>query len=501
MFQTVMSYLDDANLILSVLMLAVITFYLRSLRPQNLPPAPGTALPFIGHLYMLERNPRGQFKQWAEKYADVFLLQMGPQRTVFINSLKTIKEALVTQADHFSDRPNTSFLAKHLIYYSKGIIFNSGANWKCQRSTTLNILRKFGMGKNILAEKILVEVAFFCKELARLDGKPSDIRELTNMSISNVISSIIFGKRFEFDDPQFIAQMNSLNDIAKLNSGTLILNFFPFLFYIPVDLFKGKKLLKAYLDQRDFLSSLIHSILNLSDSNTVDSYISEYKKEMKKEQELNQPSHLDDENLSRNISNLFGAGTETTSSTILWFMLYMLNFPEVQNKTYNEIVAQIGKERAPSIADKPRLKYFTAVIMEVQRKASILPITIPYFCSTDTTLAGYTIPKNTVVMPNLDAVLRSKEIWGDPENFRPERFLDEQGNVVKREELIPFSVGRRVCLGESLAKMELFLYLSNLIQTFQFLPARPDKIPPLKDTWGLAATPEPFEIKCVKRNA
>ncbi|KAK6965389.1 G-protein coupled receptor 139 [Biomphalaria glabrata] len=228
MFQTVMSYLDDANLILSVLMLAVITFYLRSLRPQNLPPAPGTALPFIGHLYMLERNPRGQFKQWTEKYGDVFLLQMGPQRTVFINSFKTIKEALVTQADNFSDRPNTSFLAKHLIYYSKGIIFNSGANWKCQRSTTLNILRKFGMGKNILAEKILVEVAFFCKELARLDGKPSDIRELTNMSISNVISSIIFGKRFEFDDPQFIAQMNSLNDIAKLNSGTLILNFFPF---------------------------------------------------------------------------------------------------------------------------------------------------------------------------------------------------------------------------------------------------------------------------------
>ncbi|KAK0061234.1 cytochrome P450 2U1 [Biomphalaria pfeifferi] len=258
------------------------------------------------------------------------------------------------------------------------------------------------MGKNILAEKILVEVAFFCKELARLDGKPSDIRELTNMSISNVISSIIFGKRFEFDDPQFVEQLNSLNDIAKLNSGTLVLNFFPFLFYIPVDLFK---------------------------------------------------------------------------------------------------VEQIGTERAPSIADKPRLKYFTAVIMEVQRRASILPITIPYFCSTDTTLAGYTIPKNTVLMPNLDAVLRSKEIWGDPENFRPERFLDEQGHVVKREELISFSVGRRVCLGESLAKIELFLYLSNLIQTLQFLPARPDEIPPLKDTWGLAATPEPFEIKCVKRNA
>ena len=95
--------------------------------------------------------------------------------------------------------------------------------------------------------------------------------------------------------------------------------------------------------------------------------------------------------------------------------------------------------------------------------------------------------------------LTVKKIWGDPENFRPERFLDEHGNIIKREELIPFSIGRRICLGESLAKMELFLYLATLFQKFEFLPASPDKVPPLTAPWGAVITPELSEFRCVER--
>ncbi|KAK6965386.1 cytochrome P450 2U1-like isoform X2 [Biomphalaria glabrata] len=183
----------------------------------------------------------------------------------------------------------------------------------------------------------------------------------------------------------------------------------------------------------------------------------------------------------------------------MWCLLYMLYYPEVQQKIYKEIVEQIGTERPPNITDKSNLKYLTAVIMEVQRKASIVPLSLPHLCNKDTTLAGYNIPKGTIVMPNLDAIHSSKEIWGDPENFRPERFLDAKGNIIKKEELMPFSIGRRICLGESLAKMELFLYLSTLFQKFEFLSASPDKVPPLQDTWGLVAAPEHFEIRCVER--
>ncbi|KAH9510279.1 cytochrome P450 2 sub U member 1 [Bulinus truncatus] len=489
----------EATVLLSVLLLPLLVIYLWSRRPKNLPPSPGIALPVVGHLYLLEKNPRKQLKQWADKYGDAFTLQMGSRITVYINTFEAMKEAFVKKADYFSDRNEDNILARHVPNVTKGVISSSGANWKSQRTTSLSILRNFGMGKNMLAEKIMEEVLCCTEELARKGGQPSNVRHLTNMSVSNVICSIIFGRRFEFDDPKFIKMMDLFNEILKSNAAISVLTFFPFLYYLPFDLFGGKQLIDIFSQSRIFNLKMINEIKKQSNANNVDNYILAYIDAMKKEQQSGEMSYLDEINLSRNIDGLFIAGSETTSTTILWCLLHVLNYPDVQEKIFHEIKEQIGTERLPKISDKPKMKYLTAFTMEVQRIASIVPLSISHLCNTDTTVAGYTIPKGSIVMPNLDAVLRSKEIWGDPETFRPERFLDEQGNIVKREELIPFSIGRRVCLGESLAKMELFLYLSTLFQRFEFLPATPDKVPPLTETFGLVAAPEPFEIRCRER--
>ncbi|KAK6965388.1 cytochrome P450 2U1-like isoform X1 [Biomphalaria glabrata] len=497
MFETVLPYFETSAILAAVLLLLV-TFYIRSRQPKTLPPSPGAALPLIGHLHLLGKNPRRRFKQWAQEYGDVFTLQMGPQRTIFVNTLEAMKEAFIKKADFFSDRSQNNIIGRHASNFFHGIISTSGPNWKAQRTTSLAILRNFGMGKNMLAEKILEEVSFYTKELGNSKGKPCDIHYLTNMSVSNVISSIIFGKRFEFNDPKFIKKIEIFNDLVKLSTGVIVLNFFPSLYYLPFDMFKGKKLIQLYFAMRDFTDEMISEVKMRHDSGNLDNYIVAYIEEMEKEKQVGQ-HFLDELNLARNIDNLFIAGSETTSTTIMWCLLYMLHYPEVQQKIYKEIVEQIGTDRPPNITDKSNLKYLTAVIMEVQRKASIVPLSLPHLCNKDTTLAGYNIPKGTIVMPNLDAIHASKEIWGDPENFRPERFLDAKGNIIKREELMPFSIGRRICLGESLAKMELFLYLSTLFQKFEFLPASPDKVPPLHDTWGLVAAPEPFEIRCVER--
>ncbi|KAH9505712.1 cytochrome P450 2 sub U member 1 [Bulinus truncatus] len=484
---------------LAIIAAATLLFLLIQRRPKNLPPSPGLALPFFGHLYMLQKNPRKQFRKWAEELGDVYTLQMGQQRAVFINSFEAMKEAFVKKADFFSDRIENLFIAKHSPDFLKGITFSSGANWKSQRTTSLSILRNFGMDKNLLAEKIGEEVSFFTKALAETNGEHSEIRYLTNTSVSNVISSIIFGQRFLFDDPKFIEMMGLLNEAVKLNSGANILNFAPFLFYLPFDLFGGQRMVRVVSDIRKFTSEMVCNIRKSHDPDNLDKYIVAYVDEMKREHQSGQVSYLDDVNLGRNIDALFIAGSETTSSTILWCLLYVLNYPDVQRKIYSEILEHIGAERSPSIADKPKKKFLTAFIMEVQRTASIVPLSLPHKCNTDTTVSGYTIPKGSLVMPNLDAVLKSKEIWGDPEKFRPERFLDERGNVLKREELIPFSIGRRACLGESLARMELFLFLSDLFQRFEFLPASSDKVPPLSETFGGVAAPEKFEIRCVER--
>ncbi|XP_059152556.1 cytochrome P450 2U1-like [Physella acuta] len=478
---------------------AVVLYFLMTKEKDvpKLPPTPGISLPYLGHLYLLQKNPRQQFLCFAKTLGPVFRLKMGNFTVIVLNTYDVIKEALVKQAEFFSHRPNIDLLVQHFPHMLDGIVMSSGPNWKQQRTTSLAILRNFGMGKNILAKKISEEVYVYVKELTKTKGKPTNIKTLTNMSVSNVICSIIFGHRFEFTDPTFLKMMHLFNNLTEQGSGANAFVIFPWLRHIPFDPFGFYKFGSTINGIRTTVIKLVGGVRDNGDK---DNFIAAYVEEMKKAEQLGESTYLDEANLLGCIENLFAAGTETTSTTILWSLLYVLHNPETQGKIFNEIMEHVGTDRLPNIHDKPRLKYLNAFIMEIQRIASLVPFSAPHMCCEDTVLMGFNIPKGTQILINLDSVLRDEKIWGDPENFRPERFLDEQGNLIKREELIPFSMGRRICLGESLAKMELFLFLSSMFQRLEFLPVEPDHLPTLKEILGGTAAPGPFEIKCVTRN-
>ncbi|CAG5128741.1 unnamed protein product, partial [Candidula unifasciata] len=387
-------------------------------------------------------------------------------------------------------------------FAGKGIGFSSGALWKEQRTVAISILRKFGMGKNFLAEKIQEEVDAYLKCLAQRKGKPTNIRTITNVSVSNIICAIILGRRFEHDDKAFVSLMDHLNDIVLYQQNVGVLNFIPWLMYLPGDLFKAKAVIRSTNSIINLLTKFINSKRRDDiDSDNVDNYIEAYLVERNKKVNAGVSTYLDDANLIKSINDLFGAGTETMSTTICWFVLYMLNFPDVQEKIYQEIKEQIGLNRQPNIQDRPVLPYLNAAIMETSRLASIVPLSLMHTCSEEVTLRGYTIPKGTFIVPNLDSVLLDKTIWGeDVLTFRPERFLDANGKVKDREELIPFGIGRRACLGEALAQMELFLFLSNMCQRFQFLPQA--KVPPKYTDYvfGFTSSPHPYEVRIVERH-
>ncbi|KAK7099730.1 hypothetical protein V1264_022791 [Littorina saxatilis] len=203
--------------------------------------------------------------------------------------------------------------------------------------------------------------------------------------------------------------------------------------------------------------------------------------------------------LVKTTGDLFLAGTETTSTTIAWALLFFLHHPEVQDKCYKELCDVIGTGRLPSMQDKPEMTYLEATTMEVLRKGEIAPFAVQHSTPHDVTFQGYVIPQDAVILPNLDSVLLDKETWGDPDNFRPERFIGLDGKIVKPEGFIPFSIGRRVCLGESLARMELFLYLSTLIQRFRFLPPEQETLPPLEGVMGITYCPKSYKIRAIPR--
>ena len=148
-----------------------------------------------------------------------------------------------------------------------------------------------------------------------------------------------------------------------------------------------------------------------------------------------------DKQLQHVIGDLFGAGTETTTNTLIWSIIYLLHNPDVARKVQDEIDQVLGRGRMPSMKDKQDLPYVEATILEIQRMAEIVPFGVPHCVLEDVEFRGYTIPKGTTVMSNLYAVHRDEAVWNDPDTFKPSRFLDENGKVDRKEQLIPFSIG------------------------------------------------------------
>ncbi|CAI9604789.1 unnamed protein product, partial [Staurois parvus] len=234
------------------------------------------------------------------------------------------------------------------------------------------------------------------------------------------------------------------------------------------------------------------------DTNAVSGYIDAY---LMKQESAKAEKYFDDENLVHSALDLFAAGTETTSTTLRWAMLLMMKYPEIQKKVQEEIRTHIKQGQMPTVDDRRNMPYTEAVIHEIQRFANIVPLNLSHATSSDVYFRGYCIPKGTEVIPFLTSVLYDKTQWKTPYEFNPNHFLDANGKFVKQEAFMPFSAGRRACVGESLARMELFLFFTGLLQTFTFYPppgVSRDDIS-LKPGTGFTLIPLPHLV-CAKLN-
>ncbi|XP_067664353.1 cytochrome P450 2U1-like [Haliotis asinina] len=474
---------------------AALILWLSTRRPPGLPPGP-PLLPFVGNVLSIDADIRVTFSKLRRQYGNIFSVYIFSQPVIVLSGYSAIKEALVKNGDHFSERPK-SFLTDFFAQ-GKGVGGTSGAHWKEQRKFALTTLRDFGMGKSLLETKIRDELTVFLKALDEKDGKAFDCKRLVHNAVANIICAVCLGKQFEYTDPRFVKFLKATERILELLGGATTLNLFPIVRFIPGDFFSFKNLMKNMETiEKGEIEKDVEEHLNSYDEDNVDDFITAYIKEMKLR---GNDDTFDRGHLEKTVRDLFIAGTETTATTIRWTLLYFLHNPDVQEKCFREIRDNIGQSRLPTMKDKTSLPYVEATISEIQRCTDIAPLAIPHSVPYDIQFQGYTFPKGVTVLPNLDSVLQDPAVWGDPQNFRPERFLDDEGKYLKKDEFIPFSMGRRVCLGESMARMELFLFLVAMIQRFQFLP---DKGPltPLKGKLGITYSAPSFTIRAVPRNS
>ncbi|XP_007950097.1 cytochrome P450 2J2-like [Orycteropus afer afer] len=484
---------------LQAFLLGAVTFlffvdFLKRRRPKNYPPGP-PRLPFIGNFIPLdfEGTPLA-FQRLVKKYGNVFSLEFGDICGVVVTGLPLIKEVLANQDQNFVDRPITP-IREH-VFKKNGLIMSSGQEWKEQRRFALTTLRNFGLGKKSLEERIQEEACHLIEAIEEEKGQPFDPHFKINNAVSNIICSITFGERFDYKDGQFQELLKLLDEITYLEGGrwSQLYSTFPWIMkFLPgphQTVFRDWEKLKL------FVSRIIEKHKRDWNPSEPRDFIDAYLKEMTKFTG-NASSSFHEENLVCNTLDLFLAGTETTSTTLRWALLYMAIYPEIQEKVHTEIDRVFGQSQQPSTTGREHMPYTNAVIHEVQRMGNIIPLNVPRVVTFDTILAGYHLPKGTMVLTNLTALHRDPAEWATPDTFNPEHFL-ENGQFKKREAFLPFSIGKRVCLGEQLARSELFIFFTSLVQKFTFRPPDNEELS-LKGRMGLTVSPVSYRICAVPR--
>ncbi|XP_067319267.1 cytochrome P450 2C18-like isoform X3 [Anolis sagrei] len=433
----------------------------------KMPPGP-PPLPLIGNALQLKTNHLDlTLSKLSEKYGPVFTLHFGMKPVVVLHGYDAVKEALIDQAEEFAPRGKMPFIDKY--FQGKGIIFSNGERWKQLRRFALTTLRNFGMGKKSIEERIREEAQYLLEQLQATKERPFDPTFLLNCATSNIICSIVFGKHYDYDDKKFLTIMGLMNDNFEILSSPWgqVANIFPsFMDLVPGPHHRVRaNLAKAGAFVMEEVEAHRETLDPSSPRDFIDCFF------LKLDQEKNnEASEFTTENLLMSTIDLFGAGTETTSTTLRYGLLILQKYPEIEEKVREEIDRVVGRSRLPCMADRGQMPYTEAVIHEIQRFISLIPLSLPHSVAKDTLFHGYTIPKDTTVLPVLTSVLHDVKEFTNPTEFDPHHFLNKDGTFRKSDYFMPFSTGKRVCAGEGLARMELFLFLASILQNFRLKP-------------------------------
>ncbi|XP_026165510.1 cytochrome P450 1B1 [Mastacembelus armatus] len=472
----------------------------RWFRQRSIPSPPGPfAWPIVGNAAQLGNAPHLYFSRMAEKYGNVFQIKLGSRTVVVLNG-DAIKQALVKQGTDFAGRPD--FTSFQYVSEGKSMAFGTTSEWwKAQRKVAHSTVRMFSTGdartKKTFEHHVICEV----RELLRLfvektkEEKYFQPLDYLVVSIANIMSAVCFGKRYSYEDEEFRQVIGRNDQFTQTVGAGSIVDVMPWLQYFPnpvktiFDNFKrlnlefGMFIRNKVIEHRKTIQS--NTIRDMTDALIV------ALEQMRGKTELS----LGKDYAPPILGDIFGASQDTLSTALQWIVLILVKYPELQLRLQREVDKVVDRSQLPSIEDQVRLPYVMAFIYEVMRFTSFVPLTIPHSTTTDTSIMGYTIPKNTVVFINQWSINHNPSIWSHPETFDPERFLDQNGALNKdlTSSVLIFSLGKRRCIGEELSKMQLFLFTALITHQCHITPD-PARPPKLGYNYGLTLKPHTYVI-------
>ncbi|KAL5544044.1 hypothetical protein UlMin_007828 [Ulmus minor] len=439
---------------------------------KGLPPGP-MKLPLIGNLHQLGNLPHRSLQVLAEQHGPIMFLKLGSIPTLVVSSADIAREIFKTYDVIFSERP-VLYAAKKLSYNCSAMSFSPyGEYWR--EIKKIMMLELLG-GKRVRTFQAVrdEEVGVLIEKIACSSDNNVNLSELT-LSLSNsVICRVAFGKKYDEDgDEEDVNGRKSrfqeiLQETQELLGGFCLSDFFPSLSWI--NKFNGleARLDKCFRELDSFYDKVIEEHLDLKrvkddeEEDFVDVLL-------RVQKDPNKTISLTNDQIKGVITDIFIAGTDTSAATLGWIMAELIKNPSAMKRAQDEVRTIAKGKGKVEESDLSKLKYLKSVIKEGFRLHPPVPLLVPRETTESFRIKGYLIPPKTRVFVNAKMIGNDPKFWENPNEFKPERFLESSVDYKGQHfELLPFGAGRRRCPGLNFAELLVELALANLLCRFDW---------------------------------
>nr|AGO03797.1 cytochrome P450-like protein [Tanacetum cinerariifolium]AXL93714.1 Cytochrome P450 [Tanacetum cinerariifolium] len=460
---------------------------------HNAPPRAKGAWPIIGHLHLVagSRPRQHVLGDWADKYGPIFTIKLGFHQALVVSSTEIAKECFTTNDKVFASRPKAKAVEIMGYNYAMFGLAPYGDYWRQERKIiTLEVLspRRVEMLGHVRESEIrasLKDIHVAWENNKENEGSNMvkvDMKQWFGTLVLNIVVRVISGKRFPANDEEGVHFQNVLRKNVVLMGAFVASDYIPY-----IDRFD----LGGYQKEMKLVWKELDDIM--------EGWLQERRREMESGQQLERNQAFMDVLISSlqgapkedfsdfdhdtvikaSCLELITAGLDTTSVTLTWVLCLLLNNPKALRTVQEEIDEHVGRDRPVEESDMKNLLYLGAVIKETMRLYPAAPLAVPHESTEDCVVSGYNVPKGTRLLINLWKLHRDPNIWSDPEEFKPERFMTTNKDIDvkgRHYDLLPFGSGRRMCPGIYFALQAMHLTLATLIQQFELVKPTDEQI-------------------------